>query len=62
MRNTLRENNPKLTDCEIKQQSCKGGKTDGRQTTDQNGQKDIARTEIVTAHNQATRAYIQWAE
>ena len=35
---------------------------DGWQTNNgPNGQKDIARTEIVTAHNQATRAYIQWA-
>lgn len=60
MRNTLRENNPKLTDYEINSRAAKAAR---RMADKQRAKraKDIARTEIVTAHNQANRAYIQWA-
>lgn len=60
MRSTLRENNPKLTDDEINGRAAQAARRMANKQRSKRA-KDIARTEIVTAHNQATRAYIQWA-
>lgn len=60
MRNTLKENNPKLSDKEIDERAAEAArKLADKQRSDR--AKSISRTELNTAHNQAAYAYVQWA-